>query len=111
MRVLNNLVGNAYYYTPSGEIIIGAYQVNGSVEVCVSDTGIGITPEEQKQLFTRFFRGENPVVRSRKGAGLGLPIAHSIVEAHGGRMWVESKNGRGTTVRFTLPVASQPFAG
>jgi len=105
-RVLNNLVGNAYYYTPSGEVTIGAHRVNCSVEVSVSDTGIGIPQEEQGYLFTRFFRGEHPVVRSRKGAGLGLPIAHSIVEAHGGRMWVESETGKGTTIRFTLPVAS-----
>jgi signal transduction histidine kinase len=108
-RVLNNLVGNAYYYTPSGGIIVGAHRVNGVVEVCVSDTGIGIPPEEQAHVFTHFFRGEHPVVRSRKGAGLGLPIAHSIVEAHGGQIEVESKVGRGTTIRFTLPLAPDPL--
>jgi signal transduction histidine kinase len=104
-RVLNNLVGNAYYYTPSGVITIGAHRVNGAVEVYVSDTGIGISPEEQVHLFTHFFRGEHPVVRSRKGVGLGLPIAHSIVEAHGGQIEVESEVGNGTTIRFTLPLA------
>jgi signal transduction histidine kinase len=104
-RALNNLVGNAYYYTPSGAIVIGAHRDNGTVEVRVSDTGIGIPPEDEAHLFTHFFRGEHPVVRSRKGAGLGLPIVHSIVEAHGGQIGIESEVGRGTTVRFTLPVA------
>lgn len=106
VQVLNNLVGNACSYTPSGAIIIGAKTVDGQVEVSVADTGIGIPPDEQKRLFTHFFRGEHDVVRGQKGSGLGLSIARSIVEAHGGQIWVESEVDKGSTFRFTLPVAS-----
>jgi signal transduction histidine kinase len=102
-QVLNNLVTNAYNYTPSGAIIIGARRRDGFVEVSVSDTGIGISPEDQQRLFTHFFRGQHDLVRSRKGTGLGLSIARSIVEAHGGEIWVESEVGRGSTFRFTVP--------
>ena len=105
-RVLSNLVANACNYTPSGAIIVGARPVNGSVQVSVSDTGIGIPPAEQKRLFTHFFRGEHEIVRSNKGSGLGLLIARSIVEAHGGKIWVESEPDKGSTFYFTLPIAS-----
>jgi signal transduction histidine kinase len=104
-QVLNNLIGNALNYTPSGAIIISARPVDGFVEVSVSDTGIGIPVEEQKRLFTRFFRGEHKVVRAQRGTGLGLTIARSIIEAHGGKIWVESEEGKGSTFRFTVPVA------
>jgi signal transduction histidine kinase len=105
-RVLSNLVANACNYTPSGAIIVGARPVNGSVQVSVSDTGIGISPEDQKRLFTHFFRGEHEIVRSNKGSGLGLLIARSIIEAHGGEIWVESELDKGSTFYFTLPVAA-----
>lgn len=105
-QVLNNLVTNACNYTPSGAIIIGARPRDGFVEVSVSDTGIGISPEDQQRLFTHFFRGQHDLVRSRKGSGLGLSIARSIVEAHGGEIWVESEVGKGSTFRFTLPQAA-----
>ena len=105
-QVLNNLVGNACNYTPSGAIIVGARPVDGRVEVSVSDTGIGIPPEELKQLFSDFFRGEHELVQCQKGSGLGLSIAHSIIEGHGGQIWVESEVDKGTTVHFTLPVAT-----
>jgi signal transduction histidine kinase len=107
-QVLNNLVGNAYNYTPSGAIIVAARPENGTVEVSVSDTGIGIPPDEQKRLFTHFFRGEHQVVRRHRGTGLGLSIAHFIVEAHGGDMWAESQVGKGSTFHFTLPVVQSP---
>jgi signal transduction histidine kinase len=106
-QVLNNLMTNACNYTPSGAIIIGARPRDGFVEVSVSDTGIGISPEDQQRLFTHFFRGQHQVVRSRKGTGLGLSIARSIVEAHGGEIWVESEVGKGSTFRFTLPQAPE----
>jgi signal transduction histidine kinase len=105
-RVLSNLVANACNYTPSGAIIVGARPVNGSVQVSVSDTGIGISPNDQKRLFTHFFRGDHEVVRNNKGSGLGLLIARTIVEAHGGEIWVESELNKGSTFYFTLPVAS-----
>ena len=106
-QVLNNLVVNAYNYTPSGAIIVGAQPLDGFVEVSVSDTGIGIPPEDQVRLFTHFFRGQHHLVRSRKGTGLGLSIARSIVEAHGGEISVESEVGKGSTFRFTLPQAPE----
>ncbi len=105
-QVLTNLMGNAYHYTPAGAIVVGARQVDGSVEVSVADTGIGIPAEEQKRLFTHFFRGEHEVVRSRKGTGLGLSISLTIVEAHGGQIWVDSEVDRGSTFHFTVPLAS-----
>ena len=104
-EVLNNLVGNALSYTPSGAIIVAARPFDGFVEVSVSDTGIGIPPEDKQRLFTHFFRGRHPLVRSRKGTGLGLSIARSIVESHGGKISVESEVGKGSTFRFTLPQA------
>jgi signal transduction histidine kinase len=108
-RVLSNLVGNACNYTPSGAIVVGAQPVNGSVQVSVSDTGIGISPEDQERLFTHFFRGEHEVVRRNRGSGLGLLIARSIVEAHGGEIWVESELEKGSTFHFTLPIAVDPL--
>jgi signal transduction histidine kinase len=105
-QVLGNLLGNAYHYTPAGEIVVGARLANGAVEVTVADTGIGIPPEEQKRLFTHFFRGEHELVRSRKGTGLGLTIARSIIEIHGGKIWAESNPGKGSTFHFTLPTAT-----
>jgi signal transduction histidine kinase len=106
-QVLSNLMTNAFNYTPSGAIIIGARPRDGFVEVSVSDTGIGIPPEDHQRLFTHFFRGQHQIVRSRKGTGLGLSIARSIVEAHGGEIWVESEVGKGSTFRFTLPQAPE----
>jgi signal transduction histidine kinase len=105
-HVLSNLVSNAYRYTPTGAIIVRARDVNGFVEVSVSDTGVGIPPEEQKRLFGQFIRGEHEVVRGQKGTGLGLSIAHSIVEAHGGEIYVESEVDKGSTFRFTVPMAA-----
>jgi signal transduction histidine kinase len=104
-RVLSNLLINAYNYTPAGEIVVSARPLDGLVEISVSDTGIGIPPEDQDRLFTRFFRGQHRLVRSHGGTGLGLPIARSIVRAHGGKIWVESEVGKGSTFRFTLPQA------
>ena len=109
-QVLNNLVVNALHYTPSGAIIVGAQSLNGFVEVSVSDTGIGIPPEDQQRLFSHFFRGQHHLVRSHKGTGLGLSIARSIVEAHGGEISVESEVGKGSTFRFTLPQAPKESA-
>ena len=106
-QVLNNLVTNALHYTPSGAIIIGARPLNGFVEVSVSDTGIGIPPEDKRRLFTHFFRGQHHLVRSQKGTGLGLSISRSIVEAHGGEISAESEVGKGSAFRFTVPQAPE----
>ncbi len=103
-RVLNNLVRNAIRHTPAhGRVAITARPVPGGVHVNVADTGEGIPPEELPRVFDWFYRGEKSRSRAYGGAGLGLAIARSIVEAHGGRIWVESAVGRGSTFSFILP--------
>ena len=103
-QLLSNLVGNALKFTPAGgrvEVRVQPYD-EGTL-VSVTDTGDGIPPEQLPHVFDRFFQVSNARVGARHGAGLGLPIARGIVEAHGGTIWIESAAGRGTTVRFTLP--------
>jgi len=103
-QVLENLVGNALKFTgPGGSIRVGAAPRAGEVVFWVRDTGVGMSIEELEHVFDRFWQARRG---DRRGAGLGLPIAKGIVEAHGGRMWVESKVARGTTFYFTVPVAS-----
>jgi len=105
-QILINLLSNAYKYTPEGgHIQVRAWQQDSFVHCAVSDTGIGISPDEQARLFTKFFRSENPVVREMPGTGLGLCIVKSLVELQGGRITVESEPGKGTTFSFTVPVA------
>ena len=100
IQVLSNLVGNAVKFTPEGgTITIRAEDAPGGVRFSVSDTGVGMTPEQLSKLFGQFWQA-NPA--DRRGIGLGLSIARGIVEAHGGRIWVESQPGVGTTFHFTL---------
>jgi len=100
LQVLANLVGNAIKFTAvEGRVSIEVKMVGVAVEFAVSDTGIGIPPDAQEGVFERF----RQVSKDPRGLGLGLHISRSIVEAHGGRMWVESALGRGSTFRFTLP--------
>jgi len=107
-QVLTNLLGNALRYTPEGgrvELELRTEQL--SVLVAVKDTGSGIAAEDLPHVFDRFYRADKSRSRdphSGEGSGLGLAIARSIVQAHGGRIWAESKIGEGTTVTFTLPV-------
>ncbi|MEW6116527.1 MAG: PAS domain-containing sensor histidine kinase [Nitrospirota bacterium] len=102
-RVIGNLLDNAVHYTnPGGSITIKLLRDEGAVVVQVSDTGIGITEEHLPYIFDAFYR----VSRDSTGSGLGLSIAKTIVEAHGGKMWVESTYGKGSTFSFTLPLTS-----
>ena len=103
-RVLLNLLGNANKFAPAGsEITITMTEDGWEVTIAVQDAGPGITAEAIPQLFDQFFTERTSSTRHNIGAGLGLPIAKGIVEAHGGRIWVESTAGAGTTVSFTLP--------
>jgi len=103
-HVLVNLVENAIKFTTEGEIRVGAKRENGDIQFWVSDTGIGISVEEQENIFESFRQVDGSVTRVAQGSGLGLTIARKFVEMHGGRIWVESELGKGTTFRFTIPV-------
>ncbi|GAB4468700.1 MAG: ATP-binding protein [Anaerolineae bacterium] len=110
-QVLSNLLSNAIKYSPDGgEIVVSGTVGESTVEIAVSDQGIGLTPEQQSLIFDRFYRVENTLTRATQGAGLGLYIVRSLVEAHGGQIWVESEPGVGTTFRFTLPLSRGPDA-
>jgi PAS domain S-box-containing protein len=103
-QLLSNLVGNALKFTPAGGRVEVRVQPYGDgALVSVVDTGEGIPADQLPHVFDRFFQVTSSRMASRHGAGLGLPIARGIVEAHGGTIWIESAAGRGTTVRFTLP--------
>ncbi len=108
-QILSNLVNNAYNYTqPGGQINIRLRQVEDEVQVDVKDNGIGITLEEEKRIFERFYRGEDPLVLATAGNGLGLSITQQLIEMHHGRIWMMSKGvpGDGSTFSFTLPLHS-----
>jgi len=100
-QVVGNLVGNALKFTPSdGAVTLKAAPDNGRVVIQVADTGPGIAPRDIEHLFDNFWQAHNG---DHRGVGLGLAIAKGVVEAHGGRIWVESQLGAGTTFSFTLP--------
>ena len=80
---------------------------SGFVLVSIADTGVGIVPEERQNIFEPFYRAENPLEVEAAGVGVGLTIARSLVQAHGGRMWVESEPGQGSVFYFTLPLSEQ----
>jgi two-component system phosphate regulon sensor histidine kinase PhoR len=106
-QVLVNLIHNAIKFTPSGgRINISAKARDSDILVSVTDTGIGIPADDLPRIFERFYKADKS--RSGGGTGLGLAIAKHIVEAHGGRIWVESVEGKGSTFSFTLPLAHEP---
>ena len=103
-QVLINLVGNAIKFTDTGEVAIKAEANNGSFHVSVRDTGPGISAADQTKLFQEFQQADNAITRKKGGTGLGLAISKRIIEMHGGKIWVESQPGQGSTFTFTLPV-------
>ncbi len=103
-QVLINLVGNAIKFTDAGEVAIKAEANNGSFYVSVRDTGPGISADDQSKLFQEFQQADNAITKKKGGTGLGLAISKRIIEMHGGRIWVESQLGHGSTFAFTLPV-------
>ncbi len=106
-QVLLNLVGNAIKFTDAGEVVINASASNGTFNLSVRDTGPGISAADQAKLFQEFQQAENSLTRKKGGTGLGLAISKRIIEMHGGRIWVESEVGRGSTFFVTLPVHAQ----
>ncbi|MGE0684921.1 MAG: ATP-binding protein [Candidatus Binatia bacterium] len=109
-QVFTNLLSNAIKFSPhGGAITIAAKQQGASVTVSVADQGVGIPPEALSQLFSKFFRVDNQETRSIGGTGLGLALIKKIIEAHDGRVWVESEAGKGSTFFFTLPTLEQPY--
>jgi adenylate cyclase len=102
-QVLLNLVGNAIKFTDAGEVAIKATAANASFTVAVRDTGPGIAEAEQAKIFEEFQQADSSITRKKGGTGLGLAIAKRLIELHGGRLWVESSPGHGSTFSFTLP--------
>jgi signal transduction histidine kinase len=117
IQVLTNLVSNAHKYTPHGGRIEIRAEVSDNhrserggssdpvLHICVQDSGIGMSEDDQARLFTPYFRSDNPLAREQPGTGLGLTITRGIVEGHGGSIWVESDLGVGTCFHFTVPLA------
>ena len=109
-QVLVNLIGNAVKFTPPEGKVTVAIEKNGHeyVQIAVADTGPGILPEEMNKIFAKFYQLANIDKQKPKGSGLGLAISKALVEMQGGKIWVESEMGRGSTFYFSLP-AQQPF--
>ena len=102
-QVVLNLLSNAIKFTPEGgRIEVGAVPKDGSVEVSVSDTGVGIAPNDQEAVFEEF-RQVGTAAKKVEGTGLGLTLCRKFVELHGGRIWVQSELGAGSTFTFTIP--------
>jgi PAS domain S-box-containing protein len=107
-QILTNLIANAYHYTLEGSIEVSLSQVDNVLKVDVADTGIGIAPGDQGKIFDRFYRADSSLVQETTGTGLGLSIVKMFVEMHGGRVWVESEPGKGSTFTFVLPTIEEP---
>ncbi len=107
LQVFENLIGNALKFTPSGgQVVVGAMRRADAVLYFVRDTGPGISEEDRPHIFERFWQSRRNRSRGRGDSGLGLPIVKGIVDAHGGRIWIESAPGKGTTFYFTIPAAT-----
>jgi PAS domain S-box-containing protein len=104
----NNLLDNAIKYTPTGgRVTVSLRHVKKEIELSIKDTGVGIPKDQQGRVFTKFFRGANVMRMATEGSGLGLFITKNIIEAHGGKIWFESEEGKGATFYFTLPIEEE----
>ena len=104
IRVISNLLTNALKFTPKeGRIIVSAADKKQSIQVSVQDTGEGISPDELEKVFQKFYQVEKRKLGRKTGTGLGLPLCRKLVDAHGGKIWVESQPGKGSKFIFTLP--------
>jgi signal transduction histidine kinase len=106
-QVFSNLISNAIKYAPGGKVLISGQVRSDDVILCVKDEGPGIEQGDMPHIFDRFYRTSD-AVKNTKGAGLGLYLARSIIEAHGGHIWAESKPDRGTRICFSLPRHNTP---
>lgn len=105
-RVFINLLSNAIKFTPqNGRITLKANRKDDMAQIDIQDTGIGIPPDALSSIFEEFYRVDNPINQEVKGTGLGLSLVKHIIEAHKGKIWVESKFGKGSTFRFTIPLS------
>lgn len=105
-QAINNLLSNAIAYTPEGGKIAVDLKIQDDMMLAqISDTGVGIPKDQQKNIFNKFFRGSNVLSIETAGTGLGLYISKAFIEASGGRLWFKSEEGKGTTFYFTLPIA------
>jgi signal transduction histidine kinase len=110
-QVLDNLIDNAIKYSGNESSVVIEAECNGTeLRISVSDEGIGIPPEDIEKVFDRMYRAEQRLTQGSKGLGLGLSVCRGMVEAHGGRIWVESQVGVGSTFHFTLPVVNDDEA-
>jgi signal transduction histidine kinase len=108
-QVLLNLLSNAVKFTPEGgRVTLAAAPADGAVQIAVTDSGIGIAPEDQAAIFEEFRQVGTATAQKSEGTGLGLTLAKKFVELHGGTIWVESEPGKGSTFTFTLPVRPWP---
>ncbi len=111
IQVVINLISNAVKFTNEGSVTLRAARDGGMLVVSVTDTGMGIAPADQPKVFERFKQVGDTLTDKPKGTGLGLPICREIVEHHGGKIWVESELGKGSTFSFSLPITvSEPSA-
>jgi len=106
-QVLLNLVGNAIKFTDIGEVRVSVTAANSHFTVTVTDTGPGIPEEHQARIFEQFHQVESSNTKAKGGTGLGLAIAREIVEMHGGRIWVTSRVGKGSTFQMELPIRAE----
>lgn len=108
IQVLSYLVSNAHKYSAQNSVIeISAKQVGEFVQISVQDNGIGMSEEDLEKLFKALFRSQNPQVQEQSGRGYSLFVAHNFIEKQGGKIWVESELGKGSTFHFTLPIAKE----
>lgn len=109
MQVMDNIISNANKYSPDGgRISFYLKKWSDKIQISVSDEGLGIPDEDLDKVFDRFFRVDKARSREMGGTGLGLAIAKEVIESHGGHIWAERNNGRGTTIHFTLPYSDLP---
>jgi len=107
IQVVINLISNAVKFTDHGSVTCRARREDGHLLITVTDTGLGIAPQDHERVFEQFVQVGDTLTDKPKGTGLGLPICKHIVEHHGGRIWVESELGKGSTFSFTLPIGSE----